>query len=176
MIDNIQVEFRLNHRLLNCAVGRWDFFKRANKASRWLKIPFQASICWLVGKRQHPKMFSHDTFCCRLPGRPCHVAFMAILYNSVFAPSGSLSYVCTCGEHGQEGISTFSGVSLPLLPCWPVKVSGPGEHSPPSSAPLHSLSGTESCCSSGRTCLQHKTCTKRNEGERLHQSINVSLM
>lgn len=103
---------------------------------------------------------------------------MAILYNSVFALSGSLSYVCTRGEHGQEGISTFSGVSptLPLLPCWPVKVSGPGEHSPPSLAPLHSLSGTESCCSSGRTCLQHKTCTKRKEGERSHQSIKVSLM
>lgn len=51
----------------------------------------------------------------------------------------------------------------PLPPCWPTRVSGPGEHSPPSSVPPRSLSGTGSCCSSGKTCLPHKTCTTQKD-------------
>lgn len=69
-----------------------------------------------------------------------------------------------------QSLSPTSPFPPPLL-CWPVIVSGPGEHSPPSLAPPHSLSGKESCCSSGKTCLRHKTCTTRREkrGKCLHR-------
>lgn len=151
-------------------VRRWVglvFFKRATNASCWLKIPFRASICWLGGKRQHPpfankekskNVFHMITFVVGFQGFSLPRRLYGCSVQQCVFPLRE-SFLCTCGEHGQEGISTLSGVppTLPLLPCCPVKVSGPGEHSPPSLTPLHSLSGTESCCSSGRTCLQHKT-------------------
>lgn len=56
-----------------------------------------------------------------------------------------------------------------------VGVSGPAGHSLPSSAPLHSLSDTGSCCSSGRICPPHKTWKMRRDTERRKDKERGSL-
>lgn len=113
--------------------------------------------------------------CCRLPGPfPATLQSLWLFCTAECLPShGGLLHYVHVGDRSWTGgnsafccvIASAPSVSLflPLLlflllfRCVGLRVSGPGERSPPSSAPPHSLSGTESCCSSGKTCLPHKT-------------------
>lgn len=66
VIDDIRVEFRFNHRLLNCAVqlgatvGGTSLFLKSKQCQQLVKNSFSGQYLLVGGKRQHPPLANKD--------------------------------------------------------------------------------------------------------------------